>query len=139
MPKNASYYPTIVPILQDSNVMLKIFQARLQCMRTKNFQMYKLTLEKAEEPEIQLLPSQKKQENSRKASTSSSLTMLKSLTVWITINWEILQELGIPAHHTCLLRNLYACQKAIVRSGHGTMDWFKIEDCKRLHTVTLII
>ena len=39
--------------------------------------------------------------------------------------WEILQELGVPAHHTCLLRNLYACQEAIVRSGHGTMDWFK--------------
>ena len=40
--------------------------------------------------------------------------------------WEILQELGVPAHHTCLPRNLYACQEAIVRSGHGTMDWFKI-------------
>jgi len=53
--------------------------------------------------------------------------------------WEILQKLGIPAHHTCLLRNLNACQEAVVRSGHGTMDWFKIEDCKRLYTVTLII
>ena len=56
-------------------------------MGTENFQMYKLDLEKAEEPEIKLPPStgsQKKQENSRKTSTSASLTMLKPLTVWIT-------------------------------------------------------
>ena len=55
----------------------------------ENFQMYKLILEKAEEPEIKLptpVESQKKQENSRKASTSASLTKLKPLTVWITTN-----------------------------------------------------
>ena len=40
--------------------------------------------------------------------------------------WKILQELGIPDHLTCLLRNLYACQEATVRTGHETMDWFKI-------------
>ena len=40
--------------------------------------------------------------------------------------WKILQELGIPDHLTCLLRNLYASQKATVRTGHGTMNWFKI-------------
>ena len=48
------------------------------------------------------------------------------LTVWIATNWEILQELGIPDHLTCLLRNLYAGQEATVRTGHGTMDWFQI-------------
>ena len=48
------------------------------------------------------------------------------LTVWITINWKILQEMGIPDHLTCLLRNLYACQEATVRTSHGTMDWFQI-------------
>ena len=48
------------------------------------------------------------------------------MTVWITTNWKILKELGIPDHLTCLLRNLYAGQEATVRSGHGTMDWFKI-------------
>ena len=52
--------------------------------------------------------------------------MLKPMTVWITTNWKILKELGIPDHLTCLLRNLYAGQEATVRSGHGTMDWFKI-------------
>ena len=52
--------------------------------------------------------------------------MLKPLTVWITINWKILKEMGIPDHLTCLLRNLYAGQEATVRSGHGTTDWFQI-------------
>ena len=52
--------------------------------------------------------------------------MPKPLTVWITINWKILQEMGIPDHLTCLLRNLYAGQKAIVRTGHGTTDWSQI-------------
>ena len=50
----------------------------------------------------------------------------KPLTVWITTNWKILKEMGIPDHLTCLLRNLYACQEATVRTGHGTTDWFQI-------------
>ena len=54
------------------------------------------------------------------------LTMPKPLTVWITINWKILKEMGIPDHLTCLLRNLYAGQEATVRIGHGTTDWFQI-------------
>ena len=52
--------------------------------------------------------------------------MSKPLTVWITINWKILKEMGIPDHLTCLLRNLYAGQEATVRTGHGTPDWFQI-------------
>ena len=52
--------------------------------------------------------------------------MPKPLTVWITINWKILKEMGIPEHLTCLLRNLYAGQEAIVRTGHGTIDWFQV-------------
>ena len=40
--------------------------------------------------------------------------------------WEILQEMGIPDHHTCLLRNLYAGQESTLRTGHGTTDWFQI-------------
>ena len=57
---------------------------------------------------------------------SALLTMPKPLIVWITINWKILKEKQIPDHLTCLLRNLYACQEATVRSGHGTMDWVQI-------------
>ena len=52
--------------------------------------------------------------------------MLRPLTVWITSNWKILQEMGISDHLTCLLRNLYAGQKARVQTRHGTMDWFQI-------------
>ena len=55
--------------------------------------------------------------------------MPKPLTVWITKNWKILKEMGIPDHLTCLLRNLYAGQEATVRTKHGTglvPDWFQI-------------
>ena len=52
--------------------------------------------------------------------------MPKPLTVWIIINWEILKEMGIPYHLTCLLRNLYAGQEATVRTGHRATDWFQI-------------
>ena len=89
--------------------------------------MFKLVLGKADEPEIKLPISaglSKKQESSRKASTSALLTMPKSLTVWITTNWKILKEMA--DHLTCLLRNLYAGQEATVRTGHGTTDWFQI-------------
>ena len=90
--------------------------------------MFKLALEKAEEPEIKLPTSAgslKKQDNFRKTSTSALLTMPKPFTVWITTNWKILQEMGIPDHLTCLLRNLYAGQETIVRTGQGTTDWFQ--------------
>ena len=112
-----------------SKVMLKIFQARLQEYMNHELQMFKLDLEKAEEPEIKLptsVGSLKKRESSRKTSTSVSLTALKPLTMWITKNWKIFKEMGIPDHLTCLLRNLYADQEETARSGHGIMDWFKL-------------
>ena len=70
--------------------------------------------------------SSKKQESSRITSTSALLTMPKPLTVWITTNWKILKEMGIPDCLTCLLRNLYAGEEATVRTRHGTTEWFKI-------------
>ena len=85
--------------------------------------------EKAKEPEIKLpasVGSSKKQESSRKTSTSALLTLPKPLTVWITINCKILKEIGMPDHLTCLLRNLYAGLEATVRTGHGTTDCFQI-------------
>ena len=101
------------------------------------FQIFKLVLEKAKEPEIKLPTSAgswKNQESSRKTSIAALLTMPKPLTVWITILWKILKEMGIPDHLTCLLRNLYAGEEATVRTGHGTTDWFQIgkgvrQDC----------
>ena len=91
--------------------------------------MYKLDLEKAEEPEIKLSTStgsQKKQGDSKKPSPSALLTMLKPLTLLITRNWRIPKETGIPDHLTCFLRNLYAGQEAIVRTVYGATDQFKI-------------
>ena len=87
--------------------------------------MFKMDLEKAEEPEFKLpasVGSWKKQRSSWK--TSASLTIQKRLTLWLTTNWKILKEIGIPDHLTCLLRNLYVSQEATVRIGPGTTDWF---------------
>ena len=98
-------------------------------MWTVNFQIFNLVLEKAEEPEIKLpksVGSWKKQEISRKIYISALSTMPKPLTVRIIANWKILKEMGIPDHLTCLLRNLYAGQEAMARTGYGTTDWFQI-------------
>ena len=100
-------------------------------MWTVNFQMFKLVLEKAEEPEIKLPTSTgswKRQESSRKTSISALLTMPKPLTVWITKNCgKFFKGWEYKDHLTCLLRNVYAGQEATVRTGHGTMDWFQTE------------
>ena len=84
--------------------------------------MNRLDLEKAQELETKLsifTRSERKQGNSRKTSVSASLIMLKPLTVQITTNWKILKEMRGPDHLTCLLRNLYVGQEAIVRTRHG--------------------
>ena len=94
-----------------------------------NFQMFKLDLEKAEEPEIKLstsIGSSKKQEGSRKISTSALLTMPKPLTIRTTTNSGKFLEMSVPDHLTCLLRNLYTGQEATVRTGQRTTDWFQI-------------
>ena len=90
--------------------------------------MFKVDLEKAEEPEIKLstsVGSLKKQENSRK-----NICFIDNAKVFDCMDqnklWKILQEMGIPDYLTCLLRNLNAGHKAAIRKGHGTTDWFKI-------------
>ena len=105
--------------------MLKILQARLQYYVNCQLQMFKLCLGKVEEPEIKLptsVGSLKKQGGSRKICSSALLIMPKCLAVWITTNWKILHEMGLPYYLTCLLRNLYAGQEATVRTGHGTAN-----------------
>ena len=92
--------------------------------------MFKLDLEKTEEPEIKLPTSAgswKKQESSRKNIYFCFIDYAKAFDC-VDHNklWEILQEMGIPDHLTCLLRNLYAGQEATVITGHGTTDWFQI-------------
>ena len=90
--------------------------------------MFKLVLEKAEEPEIKLPTSAgswKKQESSRKTSISALLTIKAFDCVDHNKLWKILQEMGIPGHLACLLRNLYEGQEATVRTRHTT-HWFQI-------------
>ena len=99
--------------------------------------MFKLVLEKAEEPEIKLPTSTgswKKQENSRNKQTNKQTNIYFCFIDYakafncVDNNklWKILKEMGIPDHLTCLLRNLYAGQEATVRTGHGTADWLQI-------------
>ena len=92
--------------------------------------MFKLDLEKADEPEIKLptsVGSSQKQESSRKNIYFCFIDYAKDFDC-VDHNklWKILKEMGIPEHLTCLLRNLYAGQEATVRTGHGTTDWFQI-------------
>ena len=92
--------------------------------------MFKQNLEKVKEPEMKLptsVGSQRKHENSRKNISFCFLDYTKAFDC-VDHNklWKILQEMGTPGHPTCLLKNLYAVQKATVRTGHGTTDWFKI-------------
>ena len=97
-------------------------------MLTMNFQMFKLDLEKAEEPEIKLptsVGSLKKQESSRKSSLFHWLCKAFNCVDHNKLQ-KILKEMGIPDNLTFLLRNLYAGQKSKVRTGHGTTDWFQI-------------
>ena len=96
--------------------------------------MFKLVLEKAEEPEIKLPTSAgslKKQESSRKNKNKNIyFCFIEYAKAFDCVDqnklWEILKEMGIPDHLTCLLRNLYTGQEAEVRTRHGTTDWFEI-------------
>ena len=93
-----------------------------------NFQMFKLHLEKVEEPEIKLptsIGSSEKHENSRKTSISALLTTPKSDYVDHNELWKTLKQMGIPDHLTCLLRNVYAGQEATVRSDMEQQTGFK--------------
>ena len=94
-----------------------------------NFQMFRLDVEKAEEPEIKLPTSAgswKKQENSR----NIYICFIDYAKAFDCVDhnklWKILKEMGIPEHLICLLRNLYGGQEATVRTGQGTTDWFQI-------------
>ena len=91
--------------------------------------MFKLDLEKAEEPEIKL-PTSLDHRKSKRATKNIYFCFVDSAKAFGCVDdkklWKILQEMGIPDHLTCLLRNLYAGQDATVRTGHGTTNWFQI-------------
>ena len=89
--------------------------------------MFKLVLEKAEEPEIKLPISIKKAREFQRNIYFFFIDYAKAFDyVYYNKLWNILKEMGIPDHLTCLLRNLYAGQEATVRTGHETTDWFQI-------------
>ena len=109
--------------------MLKILKVRFNSTWAEKFQMFKLISEKAEEPEIKLPTSTRS--SKKQDSSSKHLLLLYWLcqSLWLCDQnklWKILKEMGIPDHLTFLLRNLYACQEATVRIGHGTAVWFQI-------------
>ena len=91
--------------------------------------MFKLDLEKTEEPEIKS-PTSIGVEKAREFQKNIYFCFIDYTKAFECVNhnklWKILQEMGIPDHLTCLLRNLYAGQEATVRTGHGTTDWFQI-------------
>ena len=96
-------------------------------MWTVNFQMFKLVLEKAEEPEIKLQHPLDHRKSKRVPEKHLLLDYAKALDCEDHNKlWKILKEMGIPDHLTCLLRNLYAGQEGTVRTGHGTTDWFQM-------------
>ena len=111
--------------------MLKILQARLQQYMNHELPDVQTGFRKGRGTRDQIANIRsiiKKQEkSSRKTYISALLTMPKPLN-WVDHNklWKILKEMGIPDHLTCLLRDLYAGQKATVRTGHGTTDWFQV-------------
>ena len=118
--------------LTASKVMLKISKLSFW---TVNFHMFKLDLEKAEEPEIKVLTptgSSKKKKKNKKVPEKHLFIYFFFIDYAKAFDcvdhnklWKILQEMGIPEHLTFLLRNMYAGQEATVRTGHGTTDWFQ--------------
>ena len=126
--KECSNYCTIALISHASKVMLNILQARLQQYVTGELPDVQAGFRKGRGTRDQIANIRwiiEKAREFRKTSISALLTMPEPLTVWITTNWKILQEMGIPDYLTCLLRNLYTGLEATVKTGHGT-DWFQI-------------
>ena len=127
MPKNAQTIAQLL-ISHDSKVMLKILQARLQHYMNWEFPDVQAGFRKGRGTRDQIANIRwiiEKAKEFQKDIYSCFIDYAKAF-VWITTNWKILREMGIPDHLACLLRNLYAGQEKIVRTGHGTTDWFQI-------------
>src|SRR5574337_544506 len=92
--------------------------------------MFKLVLEKAEEPEIKLPTSAGSSKKAREFQKSIYFCFIDYTKAFDCVDpnklWKIVKEMGIPDHLICLLRNVYAGQETTVRTGHGTTDWFQI-------------
>ena len=128
-PKECSNYHRVALISHANKGMLKTLQARLQQYVNHELPDVQAGFRKGRGTRDQIANICwiiKKAREFQKTSISALLIMPKPLTVWITTNWIIPKEMGIPDYLTCLLRNLYAGQEATVKTGHGTRDWFQI-------------
>ena len=140
--KECSNYCTIALISHASKVILKILQAGLQQYMNWDFPHVQAGFRKGRGTRDQIANIRWIIEEAREfqKNTSVLLATLKPLSVWLTTNGKILQEMGLPDHLTCLLRNLYAGQEATVRARQNNrlvLSWER--SMSRLYIVTLII
>jgi len=128
--KECPNYQTIALISHARKVMFKILQVSLQQYMNQELPHVKAGFRKGRDTKDQNFNISwiigKAREFQKKTYISASLTMPKPLTMWITPNWKIFKEIGIPDHLICLLRNLYAGQEATFRTLNGKTDWFII-------------
>ena len=137
--KECSNYPTTTLFSHNNKVRLKILQLRLQQYVSQELPDVQAGFRKGRGTRDQIANISWIIEKAREFQKNiyfCFIDYVKALTVWITKNWKIIKEIWIPDHLTCLLRNLYADQEAIVRTGHGTKDWLYIS---RPYIVTLLI
>ena len=128
--KECSNYCTVALISHASKKCSKFSKPGFSNTWTMNFHMFKLDLEKAEEPEINLPTSDGSSKKAREFLKNIYFCFIDYAKAFDCVDhnklWKILKEMGIPDHLICLLRNHYAGQDATVRTGHGTTDWFQI-------------
>ena len=128
--KECSNYHTIAFISHTSKVMLKIHQARLQQYMNRELPDVQAGLRKGRGTKDQIANSRWIIEKAKEFQKNIYFCFTDYAKAFGCVDhnklWKILQEMGIPDHLTCLLRNLYTSQEATVRTGHGTTDWFQI-------------
>ena len=128
--KECSNYHTIAVISHASRIMLQILQARLQHYVNQELTDVQVAFRKSRGPRNQIANIHWITEKARQFQTNIYFCFIDYAKAFDFVNhnklWEILREMGVPDHLTCLLRNLYVGQEATVSTLHGTTDWFKI-------------
>ena len=143
--KECSNYHTVALISHASKIMLKILQARLHQYVNCELPDVQAGFRKGRRTRDQIAHICWIIEKAREFQKNIYFCFIDYAKAFDCVDHnklcEILKEMGIPDHLICFLRNLYACQEATLRTGHGTQDWFKIgEKCmSRLYIVTLLI
>ena len=139
--KESSNYRTIALISQASKVMLKILQARLQQYVYHKFPDAQAGFRKGRGTRDQIANTHWIIKKAREFQKNIYFCFIDYAKGFDCVDhnklWKILQEMGIPEHLTCFLRNLYTGQEATVRTGHGTTDWFQIG--KRVHQGCILL